>query len=154
MKKMKRMMSVALMVLPMFMVACDKEVVLPVQDCPKEIKGYVAEHFPTDPIIQVIKDIDVVDLNYDVTLKSMTKLEFTRDSKVKKIKAPWGEEAKLPDSVLPESIRKYVAENFPGTRIIEWQLDKKGTTTYQEVELNTGIELIFDANGIFYRLGD
>ncbi len=153
MKTKKMVLFVVLMILPLAVVSCDREVVLPDSDVPVEIKNYVAEHFSGDPILQSIKDYDGIELTYDVTLKSMTKLEFNRKKEVVKIEAPVG--GSLPNSVINQSILDYVLKNYPTSRITEWAWNKEGTRKYQDVELDDGrIDLIFDANGIFYRIDD
>ncbi|MBQ7388401.1 MAG: PepSY-like domain-containing protein [Paludibacteraceae bacterium] len=153
MKTRKIAMFVALLLLPLSLVGCDRETILPESDVPTAIKNYVAQHFDGDPILQSIKDVDGLELTYDIMLKSMTKLEFNRKYEIIKIEAPLG--GSLPNSVIPTSIREYVEKNYSTARITEWAWDTKGTKKYQEVELNDGtIDLIFDANGIFYRIGD
>lgn len=153
MKTKKMTLFVALMMLPLSVVSCDREVVLPDTDVPIEIKNYVAEHFSGDPILQSIKDYDGIELTYDILLKSMTKLEFNRKKEVIKIEVPMG--GTLPHSVLSQSIVDYVVKNYPASRITEWAWDREGAKMYQDVELDDGrIDLIFDANGIFYRIGD
>lgn len=153
MKERKIAMFVTLLLLPLSLMACEREIVLPESDVPATIKNYVAQHFAGDPILQSIKDVDGLELTYDVMLKSMTKLEFNRKCEVIKIEAPMG--GILPNSVIPTSIREYVEKNYPTARITEWAWDTKGVKRYQDVELNDGtIDLIFDANGTFYRIGD
>lgn len=153
MKERKIAMFVTLLLLPLSLMACEREIVLPESDVPATIKNYVAQHFAGDPILQSIKDVDGLELTYDVMLKSMTKLEFNRKCEVIKIEAPMG--GILPNSVIPTSIREYVEKNYPTARITEWAWDTKGVKRYQDVELNDGtIDLIFDANGTFYRMGD
>ncbi len=153
MKTKKMTLFVVLMMLPLSLVSCDREVVLPDSDVPVEIKNYVAEHFLGDPILQSIKDYDGVEMTYDILLKSMTKLEFNRKKEIIKIEAPTG--GALPNSVLSQSIVEYVTKNYPTSRITEWAWDREGTKMYQDVELDDGrIDLTFDANGIFYRIGD
>ena len=153
MKERKIAMFVTLLLLPLSLMACEREIVLPESDVPATIKNYVAQHFAGDPILQSIKDVDGLELTYDVMLKSTTKLEFNRKCEVIKIEAPMG--GILPNSVIPTSIREYVEKNYPTARITEWAWDTKGVKRYQDVELNNGtIDLIFDANGTFYRIGD
>ena len=150
-KKMKTFM--ACLLLPFSLMACEREMVIPSSEVPVEIKNFVTEHFKNDPILQSIKDYDGLELTYDLLLKSMTKLEFNRKKEVVKIEAPVG--GSLPNSVINQSILDYVLKNYPTSRITEWAWDKEGTRKYQEVELDDGrIDLIFDANGIFYRIDD
>ena len=76
MKTKKMVLFVVLMILPLAVVSCDREVVLPDSDVPVEIKNYVAEHFSGDPILQSIKDYDVKESDFLGKLDEMTEQAF------------------------------------------------------------------------------
>jgi len=81
-----------------------------------------------------------------VVVEGGYKLEFNRDKKIDSVKGV----SKLPDSVVPEKILAYVASNYPGNYIIEWDADK----TTQEVKLDNRLELVFNSAGDFLRIDD
>lgn len=139
---MKKLLLLA--IVPLVFMACDKESVLPMADVPVEITNYVNTHFPNNPIIQVIKDLDGVELTYDVTLEGNFYLEFNRKKEVIEIKGL----SKLPDSVIPEKILEYVVTQYPENHIIKWELDDKS----QEVTLDNELELVFNLKGDFLRI--
>jgi Protein of unknown function (DUF2874). len=53
----------------------------------------------------------------------------------------------VPTGFLPTAMANYVATNFPGVNIIEVNKERSKF----EVELNNGVELVFDKNGNFLR---
>lgn len=139
---MKKLLLLA--IVPFVLTACDKESVLPLADVPTQITNYVNTHFPNNPIIQVIKDLDGVELTYDVTLEGNFFLEFNRKKEVIEIKGL----TKLPDSVIPEKILDYVVTQYPENHIIKWELDDRS----QEVTLDNELELVFNLKGDFLRI--
>lgn len=113
---------------------------------PKEIKTYIKKHFPTNTIIQASIDKDLMSKSYDVILKENIKLEFDSKNRIKEIEG----NSKLPDSVIPNQILKYVQINYPKNFITDWELDNNN----QKVELENGISLEFNMKGEFLRADD
>ncbi len=124
--------------------SCEKSTVLDEGKCPGEIKTYVEKHFPGKKILQCIKDVDGLDIDYDVIIEGNYKLEFDSKKRIDNIKGT----DKLPDSVIPNKILEYVKANYSSNYIIEWDLDK----STQEVKLENKLELVFDKSGYFLRI--
>ncbi|KXK17124.1 MAG: PepSY-like domain-containing protein [Saprospiraceae bacterium] len=144
---MKKILFLAFMISTISLIGCDdKETLLDADKIPAEIKTYVEKHFPGKNILQCIKDVDGLEVSYDVVVEGGYKLEFNRDKKIDSVKGV----SKLPDSVVPEKILAYVASNYPGNYIIEWDVDK----TTQEVKLDNRLELVFNSAGDFLRIDD
>lgn len=125
---------------------CDQDKVLSASDFPDEISSYVTQHFPNHDITQVIKDKDGLNRSYEVILSENVYLEFDRSRDITEIEG----ESRLPDSVIPEKIRTYVASNYPEQVITKWELDDRR----QKIELDNELELEFTRNGDFKRLDD
>lgn len=53
---------------------------------------------------------------------------------------------------LPQAITTYVTENYPQSTIEEAEKEEEDGAVVYEIELNTGEELIFAADGSFLRL--
>ena len=144
---MKKILFLAFMISTISLIGCDdKETLLDADKIPAEIKTYVEKHFPGKNILQCIKDVDGLEVSYDVVVEGGYKLEFNRDKKIDSVKGV----SKLPDSVVPEKILAYVASNYPGNYIIEWDADK----TTQEVKLDNRLELVFNSAADFLRIDD
>lgn len=139
---MKRLFLLA--VLPLLLISCEKEKILPLTEVPSEISNYISTHFPDNPIIQSIKETDGLELTYDITLEGGFFLEFNRKKEVIDIEGL----SKLPDSVIPAKLLEYMPSNYPDNFIIGWELDDRN----QQIKLENRLELEFNMNGIFLRI--
>ncbi|QHI36149.1 hypothetical protein IMCC3317_15080 [Kordia antarctica] len=54
-------------------------------------------------------------------------------------------------AMLPQTVLDYVSTNYPNDTILQAQIESDGS---YEVTLSTGIELHFDANGVFLNTGN
>jgi len=139
-----RMTLVSLMAFSLTLTSCDKEEIIPSASLPPEINTFIGTHFPASTVIQVIKDRDGFTKSYDVTLSGSISLEFNRKKEIVDIDGI----SQLPDSVIPDKIRAFVASNYPGNVITDWELDDKN----QQVELDNGLDLAFNMSGEFLRI--
>lgn len=126
--------------------SCEKETVVPETDLPKAAQEYLSTHFNGLNVIQVIKDQEGLRKSYDVYLAEGFELEFKKSGDVVSIKN--NRNQPLPDSVVPAKILEYVNSNFSTDYVVSWELDDN----FQEVELNTGMELKFSKGGDFIRI--
>lgn len=124
--------------------SCDKETVVQDNELPKEISMFITTHFPSNKIIQSIKDRDGLELTYDILLDGNIKLEFNSKNQIIDIES----RDKLPNSVIPAKITAYVSANYPDNFITGWELENK----HQQVKLNNGLELEFSMSGDFLRI--
>ncbi|HOO85686.1 MAG TPA: PepSY-like domain-containing protein [Prolixibacteraceae bacterium] len=139
---MKQIIFIAILALAF--VSCEKETVLDDLNIPEEISDYVNTHFPDNKIIQIIKDVDELELTYDLTLEGSFSLEFNRKKQIISINGL----NKLPDSVIPEKLLNYANNHYAEQHIVEWSLDNRD----QEIKLDNGIELKFNTKGEFLRI--
>ncbi|MBS9773905.1 MAG: PepSY-like domain-containing protein [Tenacibaculum sp.] len=128
------------------LISCSKEKTISKNDLPFEIKVYISEHFPNNPILQASVEENFSSKEYEVILKDNITVEFDAKDKVKEIKA----NTKLPNSVIAKPILDYVKTNFRNNIITKWELDKRK----QEVKINNGISLEFDLSGNFIKIDD
>lgn len=119
---------------------------IPLEEVPEQIAAYLETHFPDISVIEASFDDHVIYKKYEISLKGRTSLEFTPDFKVKEIKS----KSKLPDSVIPEKILKYVQANYPNNVITDWELDDGN----QQIELDNGLDIEFSLDGLFIRVED
>lgn len=147
MKPLKKLSVILFLGIGIFLLtSCDKEKVLLPEKFPTEITEFVTQHFPDHNILQVTKDYDDLTLTYDVILTDRVALEFDRKKRIKDIDS----DSKLPDSVIPLTILNYVNQNYPENFITDWELEDR----HQQVELNNGLGLEFNMNGVFLRIDD
>lgn len=112
---------------------------------PVEITSFVKEHFPNSDVVSIKRE-GKRKIEYEVKLQNREELEFDENFTIKDMESKMG----LPDTVIPEKIRTYVAKNYPGKRIEEWKRKRKG----QEIELDNGLEILFDFDGNFIKIDD
>lgn len=117
---------------------------IPLKDIPQPITTYLKTHFPNNAVLKASFDDHTVYKKYEIELKNKISLEFNPQFTVREIKS----KSKLPDSVIPEKILKYVKSNYPKNSISDWELDKG----IQKIELNNGYDLEFNLNGEFIRI--
>ena len=115
-----------------------------VSETPQEIEAFVNTYFPNNAIVRVTMDPADNMSTYDVTLAGNIELEFNSKKELTSVES----RTKLPDSLIPANIRSYVTTNYPQNYIVGWELE----ATYQQVELNNGVELEFTMNGEFIRV--
>ena len=136
--------SLVAIALTVSLISCAKDEVIPVSELPAEMKAYISTHFPSNTILQVVKDVDGLTKTYDVLLSERISLEFNRQKEIIDIDS----DIALPNSVIPEQIRQYVTANYPSNVITDWELDDRN----QQVQLNNGLDLKFNMNGDFLRI--
>ena len=136
--------SLVAIALTVSLISCAKDEVIPVSELPAEMKAYISTHFPSNTILQVVKDVDGLTKTYDVLLSERISLEFNRQKEIIDIDS----EIALPNSVIPEQIRQYVTANYPTNVITDWELDDRN----QQIQLDNGLDLEFTMNGDFIRI--
>lgn len=122
------------------------DTILSEAEIPVEIKSYIIDHFPSNSINSAEKTTDGNETFYTIYLSGNLNLEFNSRFDITDIDA----DSELPNSVVPQPILDYVAQNYPNNFITDWELEDN----YQEVELNNGIELEFTLDGVFIRVDD
>lgn len=122
----------------------DKETAINAANLPVEIKNYVAIHFANHTIVKAVEDQERNEIEYEVYLSENIYLDFDSYRYVTEINGA----LKLPDSVIPDAILNYANENYPDQYITDW----KWEDTYQQVDLNNALELVFTTNGEFIRI--
>lgn len=117
---------------------------IPKDQIPEQINTYIATYFPNNVVLKASFDNHPVYKKYEISLTDKVSLEFSPDYKIKEIKS----KTKLPDEVIPTQILKYVNTNYPNNVITDWELDDGN----QKVELDNGIDLVFNLKGEFIRV--
>lgn len=143
---MKQLLILLLIIITTATTSCEKQSIIAKEDIPQKITEYVTTHFPENKIIHAFKVIDDFVTCYEVFLNDGFSLEFDRSFNIIEIKG----NTKLPDSVIPEQIRNYIAKNFSNNYIAEWELENR----LQTVELDNGFELEFSRDGLFVKIDD
>lgn len=120
-----------------------QEVTIAQNQIPAAITQLVRKHYPTSRIVQSTREKKIRKTEYELKLDNGTKLEFA-NNKLKEIEGT----SRVPNSLLPPLIQKYVIVNYPNSYAVEWKSDD----SRQQLELNSGEELEFNKNGKFLRI--
>lgn len=104
---------------------------------PHKAQSFLTTYFPDAKISLARKEIDVLELNYDVIFTDGSKVEFDR-------KGDWTEvdcvANPLPDGIVPTAITKVTKERYPAAKVTKIERDHRE----YEVKLNNRVELTFN----------
>lgn len=106
---------------------------------PTQAKAFIAQYFPEAKVVTTYKDKD----DYEVVLSEGTRIDFDKAGEWTDVDAAIGKT--IPSGFYPAAIDTYVAENMKGAGINEISKERTG----YEVELTTGVELMFNYEGAF-----
>ena len=110
-----------------------------ITEWPAAIDDYIALNYPSDTIAEV----EFEDGEYEIELLSGIELIFDLDGNFLAEELADNEDEELTE--WPVAIDDYIALNYPDAQIEEIELDNDE----YEVELDNGIELLFDIDGNF-----
>lgn len=116
-------------------------------ELPAPAQQFITTYFAQSDIAWIQWERDGVSKEYEVRLNNGTWIEFYADGTLEKIDCKTNA---VPAGIVPETVVNYVSTNFPQAVIVKYQIDRRD----QEVELNTGLELVFDLNGNFVKIDD
>ena len=117
------------------------------EQLPAKAQQFIKTNFPQEKIAFTSLDKDIFGDTYDVLFASGTKLEFTDKGEWKEIKCKY---STVDEKFIPEQIRNYVTDTYPGTKYVKIEKGKNG----YEVELTNGLELTFDRNFVLIDIDD
>ena len=144
---MKKTILSALLVLTTCFTACAKEKVITYPEMPLQAQRLIEAHFSKADVSVVMMDREMLSTDYEVRLNDGTKAEFDKDGGLTKIDC--GTKA-VPEALIPEAVRAYVAASFPNAFITEWGKDDRRW----KAELNNGLDLEFNSKYEFVRIDD
>jgi hypothetical protein len=144
MKKLKCLLSVALLALTMM--SCDAEKIVGEKDLPSTSREFLTTHFPNQKVSFVTEEWN----EFEVILTDGTKVSFDK-------KGVWNDvdcnANAVPQSVinlLPKAVPDYVAANFPNTFIVEVNKENYG----YDIDLSNDLEFKFDKSGKILKIDD
>ena len=104
---------------------------------PEKAQTFLATYFPEAKISLARKEIDVMELSYDVIFTDGCKVEFDR-------KGNWTEvdclTHPLPFGIVPEAISKVIRAQYPDAQVTKIERDHRET----DVKLTNRVELTFN----------
>lgn len=106
---------------------------------PEKAQIFLATYFPEAKISLARKEVDVMELTYDVIFTDGSKVEFDR-------KGNWTEvdclTNPLPEGIVPDAICKVINAHYPGAKVTKIERDHREV----DVKLSNRVELTFNKN--------
>lgn len=124
----------------------DNDELVSYNELPSVAKEFVASNFPAATITSTLKDHDTFSYTYQVTLSDGTAIEFAKDGEWIDVE---NRVSGVPTSVLPAKILEYITTNYASSFVVDIEKDRG-----YDVELSNGLDLVFDSEGNFKRIGD
>ena len=104
---------------------------------PEKAQTFLSTYFPEAKVSLIRKEIDVMELSYDVIFTDGCKVEFDR-------KGNWTEVDCLthlvPAGIVPEAITKVINAHYPDAQVTKIERDHREV----DVKLNNRVELTFN----------
>ncbi len=114
---------------------------------PEPARQFVQKYFSQHHISYIKIDRELFSTEYKVVLTNGDELEFDSDGEWKEVEC---KRTSVPVVMIPQGVGRYLKDNFPTDSVEKI----KRTSRAIEVELNNGLEVIFDADGNFKRMDD
>lgn len=113
-------------------------------ELPKAAQEFLQQHFSHTSVERAKKDAEHGEKGYEVKLKDGTEVEFWKDGSYREVD---GGKNPIPTAFIPDSIKDYVAKNYPNEKITHIDYGHKDL----DVDLTNGIDLEFTKEGKFLK---
>ena len=121
--------------------------IIPVNQLPEAAQKFVQATFPGQTISCATVDVDFGSKSYEVRLDNFVEIEFDKDGTWDKVDCNY---IAVPAELIPTTIAEYVKTNFPGTKIVKIDKERRGF----EVELSNNLDLHFNSQGKLLHIDD
>lgn len=106
-------------------------------DDDKPIQVFIKQHFADSKVALAKMESDFFYKSYEVIFTNGNKVEFGKNGNWEEVNCKY---TSVPTAIIPTTIQKYVTTNYPDTRVLKIERDKKE----YEVQLSNRVELKFD----------
>ena len=141
--KLFRLLSVAAVCLLFTAVSCAHDRIIPVTQLPAQAQTFIKTYFADKAVAYAKQD----GAKYEVKFNDGAEVEFTRRGEWDKVDCKF---TAVPEAIVPEQIKNYVAANHPGALITKIDKERYG----YEIELSNSLELKFDRNFNIFDIDD
>ena len=121
------------------LVLADNEKAIQVGQLPTKAQTFISTYFKKHKVALAKVESDLFYKSYDVVFTNGEKLEFNKSGEWTEVSCKVSE---VPADIVPEAIRNYVKTNYPDTKILSIERDKKE----YEIKLSNRLEVTFDSN--------
>lgn len=116
-------------------------------ELPAPAQTFIRKYFHVDQVAYVEREREVLHYDYKVYLNNATEIDFDHQGHLESIDC---KRTAVPAGVVPELIISFLKLHHPEEFIVEYSIDFGRRT----VELNNGLELVFDTEGHFIKIDD
>jgi hypothetical protein len=141
--KLFRLLSVAAVCLLFTAVSCAHDRIIPVTQLPAQAQTFIKTYFADKTVAYAKQD----GAKYEVKFNDGAEVEFDRRGNWDNVDCKF---TAVPEAIVPEQIKNYVAANHPGALITKIDKERYG----YEIELSNSLELKFDRNFNIFDIDD
>lgn len=141
---MRKLITIVVLLMLSLSACSEKEEVITMNELPSQARTFISTYWPNVEATALLKETHGCSTEFKVILADATTIDFDKKGVWEDVENNVG----IPTGFILKPITDYVAQHFSGAQIIEISKDKKNF----DVELNTGINLVFDVNGNFKRI--
>ena len=117
----------------------DNNKVINKNELPAPAQKLLDDYFPGAKLSYAKLEREFLERSYEVLLADGTKIEFFSNGKWQEVDCKFSE---VPAGIVPEAIIKYIANNYPGEKVLKIEIDRGN----YEVKLSNRLELTFNKN--------
>ena len=144
---MKKMLAIVATVIISLTACADDERMVRFADLPAKAQSFVLQYYNVSDVAHVERERDGLYYDYQVYLNNATELDFDHQGILESIDC---KRNPVPEGIVPAAIVKYVQMHYGDLFVVEYVVEHR----YLQVELNNGLELVFDHQGRFVRIDD
>ncbi len=116
----------------------DDDKPIQVTQMPQPAQQFIKQHFADSKVALAKMESDFFYKSYEVIFTNGNKVEFGKNGNWEEVNCKY---TSVPTAIIPTTIiQKYVTTNYPDTRVLKIERDKKE----YEVQLSNRVELKFD----------
>ena len=144
---MKKMLAIVATVIISLVACADNEHMVSFADLPAKAQSFVQQDYTVSDVAQVERERYGLHYDYQAYLQNATELDFDYQGILESIDC---KRNPVPEGIVPSVIVNYVQMHYGDLFVVEYVVEHR----YLQVELNNGLELIFDHEGRFVRIDD
>lgn len=127
-----------------FVISANAQKKIEITELPKPAQEFLKKYFSHTTVDIAKKDAEHGEKGYEVKLKDGTEVEFWKDGSYREVD---GDNKPIPTGFIPQSIKDYVAKNYPNEKITHIDYGHKDL----DVDLTNKIDLEFTKEGKFLK---
>lgn len=106
-------------------------------ELPQKARHFIQQFFSGNSVACAKMEKEFRDKNYDVVLAKGEKIEFDKNGEWKEVDCKF---SAVPDAIVPQQIKDYLAQKFPQAKVLKIERKNKG----YEIKLDNKLEIKFN----------